>query len=178
MAPPCSEIGQFTVLYWLWTVDLSSLLISHVRESDLEWLLCTYIADDRGWTRIHISNYQSRILSIPQSLTYSYIHLTFIGCLQCVYSCDYKDELDTDPKLKVFTLACVFDFPEGLRSVRKVTICQGSLSMPAGLGNHCWLYAVLFSVSKSILHRWPILCFSDFLTGVSHPNIALLKNNI
>lgn len=81
-------------------------------ESNLEWLLCTYIADDRGWTRIHISNYQSRILSIPQSLTYSYIHLTFIGCLQCVYSCDYKNELDTDPELKVFTLAYVFDFPE------------------------------------------------------------------
>lgn len=73
-------------------------------------------------------------------------------------SCDYKDELDTDPVLKAFTLLYVFDFPEGLSSIMKVTLCQGYLSILAGwtitVTSH---YTASFLVAKYILHRWPIL---------------------
>lgn len=43
--------------------------------------------------------------------------------------CGYKDELDTDPTLKAFTLFYIFDVPESLSSIMKVTIAR--LSLPS-----------------------------------------------
>lgn len=77
-----------------------------------------------------------------------------------------------------FTLLGVFDFPEGLSSAQKVTHCQGNLSTLDGLDNHNCSCTTPFLVSKYILHKWPILWSSNFLTGVPQANMALLINSI